>query len=89
MIEKIFDRPVALLVAAIGWFSLCSVGALVGANALHLLKTPIDWLISVVVGICFGIVTPLVAHAVAEATLDGESGRRFAEFQEYLERIRK
>lgn len=96
MIEKIlavgdwiFDHPVRLLVTGAVWFTAWTAVALVGANALHVLETPIDWIAAVGVGICIGILLPLVAHAVAEAAVEGESEKRFAEFQAMLRRWRE
>lgn len=93
MIEKIyslgnwiFDHPARLLVATVLWFTVWIAVALVGANALHLLETPIDWIAAVGVGICIGILLPLVAHALAEQSAEAESERRFAKLQKMFKR---
>lgn len=65
VVDWIFNHPVRLLVGAAVWFAVWIVAATLGANALNMLTTPMDWIAAVGVGICIGILLPLVAHALA------------------------
>lgn len=93
MIEKmyslgdwIFNHPVRMLVAAALWFNAWTAVSLVSANALHLLNTPSDWLLVAGVGICIGILLPLVAYAAVQQARENESERELAKFLAMLQR---